>query len=144
MKTTVKTVSVKYTQEGNNVICDLVSEVQFMKVKNMPVLLNIPEVLSYISTLLDSKGRYVVHTRGIARCLETDEFNYETGRRIAHTKAQAKIFSIASRFFSEIDNRVTQDLMRCECNCASSEWQCYDHIDELSGIEHIEGLIEED
>lgn len=134
MKTTVKTISVKYTQEGNTVTCDLLSEVQFMNVKNMEVFLDIPEVYAYVSSLVDSKGRYVVHTRGTARCLETDEFNYETGRRIAHTKAQAKIFKVATMFFAEINDRATQDLMRCECNCVASEWQCYDHIDVLSGI----------
>ena len=134
MKTTVKTINVKYSQDGNTITCDLLSEVQFMNVKNMDVFLDIPEVYAYVSSLVDSKGRYVVHTRGTARCLETDEFNYETGRRIAHTKAQSKIFRIANEFFATINDRATQDLMRCECNCVASEWQCYDHIDELSGI----------
>lgn len=138
MKTTVKTINVKYSQDGNTITCDLLSEVQFMNVKNMDVFLDIPEVYAYISSLVDSKGRYVVHTRGTARCLETDEFNYETGRRIAHTKAQSKIFRIANEFFATINDRATQDLMRCECNCVASEWQCYDHIDVLSGINHEE------
>ena len=138
MKTTVKTINVKYSQDGNTITCDLLSEVQFMNVKNMDVFLDIPEVYAYVSSLVDSKGRYVVHTRGTARCLETDEFNYETGRRIAHTKAQSKIFRIANEFFATINDRATQDLMRCECNCVASEWQCYDHIDSLSGINHEE------
>ena len=138
MKTTVKTINVKYSQDGNTITCDLLSEVQFMNVKNMDVFLDIPEVYAYVSSLVDSKGRYVVHTRGTARCLETDEFNYETGRRIAHTKAQSKIFRIANEFFATINDRATQDLMRCECNCVASEWQCYDHIDVLSGINHEE------
>jgi hypothetical protein len=138
MKTTVKTINVKYSQDGNTVTCDLLSEVQFMNVKNMDVFLDIPEVYAYVSSLVDSKGRYVVHTRGTARCLETDEFNYETGRRIAHTKAQSKIFRIANEFFATVNDRATQDLMRCECNCVASEWQCYDHIAVLSGINHDE------
>ena len=138
MKTTVKTINVKYSQDGNTITCDLLSEVQFMNVKNMDVFLDIPEVYAYVSSLVDSKGRYVVHTRGTARCLETDEFNYETGRRIAHTKAQSKIFRIANEFFATINDRATQDLMRCECNCVASEWQCYDHIDVLSGINRDE------
>lgn len=138
MKTTVKTINVKYSQDGNTITCDLLSEVQFMNVKNMDVFLDIPEVYAYVSSLVDSKGRYVVHTRGTARCLETDEFNYETGRRIAHTKAQSKIFRIADEFFATINDRATQDLMRCECNCVASEWQCYDHIDALSGINREE------
>ena len=138
MKTTVKTINVKYSQDGNTITCDLLSEVQFMNVKNMDVFLDIPEVYAYVSSLVDSKGRYVVHTRGTARCLETDEFNYETGRRIAHTKAQSKIFRIADEFFATINDRATQDLMRCECNCVASEWQCYDHIDALSGINRDE------
>lgn len=138
MKTTVKTINVKYSQDGNTITCDLLSEVQFLNVKNMDVFLDIPEVYAYVSSLVDSKGRYVVHTRGTARCLETDEFNYETGRRIAHTKAQSKIFRIANEFFATINDRATQDLMRCECNCVASEWQCYDHIDALSGINRDE------
>ena len=138
MKTTVKTINVKYSQDGNTITCDLLSEVQFMNVKNMDVFLDIPEVYAYVSSLVDSKGKYVVHTRGTARCLETDEFNYETGRRIAHTKAQSKIFRIANEFFATINDRATQDLMRCECNCVASEWQCYDHIDALSGINRDE------
>ena len=82
---------------------------------------------------------------GTARCLETDEFNYETGRRIAHTKAQSKIFRIANEFFATINDRATQDLMRCECNCIASEWQCYDHIAVLSGNNTEEvGLTEID
>jgi hypothetical protein len=143
MKTTVKTINVKYSQDVNTITCDLLSEVQFMNVKNMDVFLDIPEVYAYVSSLVDSKGRYVVHTRGTARCLETDEFNYETGRRIAHTKAQSKIFRIANEFFATINDRATQDLMRCECNCVASEWQCYDHIDALSGINHDEVELEE-
>lgn len=142
MKTTVKTISVKYTQEGNNVICDLVSEIQFMKVKNMDLFVEIPEVYAYLSKLVDSRGKYIVHTRGVAKCMETDTFDYDTGRRIANTKAQAKIFGIACLFFNDIEERITADLLRCSCNCAVSEWQCYDHVDELSGRDHVEGLVE--
>ena len=142
MKTTVKTISVKYTQEGNNVICDLVSEIQFMNVKNMELFVEIPEVYAYISSLVDSRGRYIVHTRGVAKCMETDEFNYETGRRISNTKAQAKIFGIACLFFSEIENRAVQDLSRCSCNCAVSEWECYSHIDMLSDRDQVNVLTE--
>ena len=142
MKKTVKTISVKYTQEGNNVICDLVSEIQFMKVKNMDLFVEIPEVYAYLSKLVDSRGKYIVHTRGVAKCMETDTFDYDTGRRIANTKAQAKIFGIACLFFNDIEERITADLLRCSCNCAVSEWQCYDHVDELSGRDHVEGLVE--
>jgi hypothetical protein len=142
MKTTVKTISVKYTQEGNNVICDLVSEIQFMNVKNMELFVEIPEVYAYLSKLVDSRGKYIVHTRGVAKCMETDTFDYETGRRISNTKAQAKIFGIACLFFNDIEERITTDLLRCSCNCAVSEWQCYDHVDELSGREEVNALTE--
>jgi hypothetical protein len=142
MKTTVKTISVKYTQEGNNVICDLVSEIQFMNVKNMELFVEIPEVYAYISKLVDSRGKYIVHTRGVAKCMETDTFDYETGRRISNTKAQAKIFGIACLFFNDIEERITTDLLRCSCNCAVSEWQCYDHVDALSGREEVNALTE--
>jgi hypothetical protein len=142
MKTTVKTISVKYTQEGNNVICDLVSEIQFMNVKNMDLFVEIPEVYAYLSKLVDSRGKYIVHTRGVAKCMETDTFDYETGRRISNTKAQAKIFGIACLFFNDIEERITTDLLRCSCNCAVSEWQCYDHVDALSGREEVNALTE--
>jgi hypothetical protein len=104
----------------------------------MDVFVQIPEVYAYLSKLVDSRGKYIVHTRGVAKCMETDEFNYDTGRRIANTKAQSKIFRIANEFFATINDRATQDLMRCECNCTASEWQCYDHIDELSGFNLVE------
>ena len=138
MKTTVKTINAKYSQDGNTVTCDLLSEIQFMNVTNMGVFLSIPEVYSYVSGLVDSKGRYVVHTRGKAKCIETDEFNYETGRRIALTKAQAKVFKIANEFFETITNKVTQDILRCKYNCKASEWQCYDHVDKLASINLFE------
>lgn len=138
MKTTVKTINAKYSQDGNTVTCDLLSEIQFMNVTNMEVFLSIPEVYSYVSGLVDSKGRYVVHTRGKAKCLETDEFNYETGRRIALTKAQSKVFKIANEFFEIITNKVTQDILRCKYNCKTSEWQCYDHVDKLASINLFE------
>jgi hypothetical protein len=142
MKTTIKTISAKYTQEGRNVTCDLVSEIQFMNVKNMDVFVQIPEVYAYLSKVVDSRGKYIVHTRGVAKCMETDTFDYETGRRIANTKAQAKIFGIACLFFNDIEERITADLLRCSCNCAVSEWQCYDHVEELSDRDHVEGLVE--
>ena len=74
--------------------------------------------------------------------METDTFDYETGRRISNTKAQAKIFGIACLFFNDIEERITTDLLRCSCNCAVSEWQCYDHVDELSGREKVNTLTE--
>lgn len=138
MKTTVDYKSVKYTQEGNTIICDLISEIRYDKIKHMEFFMDIPDVYSYIKKIADSKGNIVLHTRGVAKCLPTDTFDYETGRRIAYTRAQAEVFAKATGIYDEIMRRLEIDIYATSLNCYLASIKCSQHIVEL-----IEGTTNE-
>ena len=131
MKTTVDYKSVKYTQDGNTVICDLVSEVRYDKVKHMEFFIDIPDVYAYIKKIADSKGNIVLHTRGVAKCLPTDTFDFETGRRIAYTRAQSEVFYKAADIYDEIIRRLEIDIDSVAINCYFAGHKCSQHIDDL-------------
>ena len=110
MKTTVEYKSVKIRQDGRTMTCDLISEIRLDSVKNMEYFKQIPEVASYIKKISDARGKVILHTRGITTCLETDEFDYATGKNIAYTKAQSQVFRKATEIYNEISDRVIGEL----------------------------------
>lgn len=132
MKTTVEYLNVKYSQEGNTITCDLVSELRYDKVKNMEFFVQMPDVDAYILKNADSRGRVIVHTRGVAKCLPTDTFDYETGRRIAYTRAQEKVFYKASDFYDEILRRANIDMEGIAINNIMAAHKCSQHINDLT------------
>lgn len=131
MKTTVEYVNVKFTQEGNTITCDLVSNIRFDKVKNMECFVEMYDVYAYLQKVCDSKGRFIVHTRGTAKCGPNDTFDFETGKRLAHTRAQMKVFERAAEFYDEIIKRASIDIDNTATNCFISMLKCENHIQDL-------------
>ena len=143
MKTTVEYKSVKIRQDGRTMICDLISEIKLDLVKNMQYYKQIPEVASYIKKISDSKGKVILHTRGTTTCLETDIFDYTTGKNIAYTKAQSQVFKKAAEIYYEIYTRVVAEINTISFNTDLAAAKCDLHAAELAGrTELIETLNE--
>ena len=133
MKTTVEYKSVKFRQYDKTIVCDLVSEIKLDSVKNMEYFKQIPEVAAYIKKISDARGKVILHTRGTTTCLETDEFDYTTGRNIAYTKAQTQVFRKAAEIYYEISNRATHVIGNVILNADVATLQCELHTAELAG-----------
>ena len=133
MKTTVEYKSVKFRQDGRTITCDLISEVKLDSVKNMQFFKQIPEVASYIKKISDARGKVILHTRGTTTCLDTDEFDYATGKNIAYTKAQSQVFRKAAEIYNEISDRVLGELAAISANAHVASVKCDIHTAELAG-----------
>ena len=133
MKTTVEYKSVKFRQYDKTIVCDLVSEIKLDSVKNMEYFKQIPEVAVYIKKISDARGKVILHTRGTTTCLETDEFDYTTGRNIAYTKAQTQVFRKAAEIYYEISSRATDVIGAVILNADVAALQCELHTAELAG-----------
>ena len=133
MKTTVEYKSVKITQDGRTMTCDLVSEIKLDSVPNMEYYKQIPEVAAYIKKISDARGKVILHTRGTTTCLDTDEFDYATGKNIAYTKAQSQVFRKAAEIYNEISERVLGELAAISANAHVASVKCNIHTAELAG-----------
>ena len=143
MKTTVEYKSVKIRQDGRTMTCDLISEIRLDSVKNMEYFRQIPEVASYIKKISDARGKVILHTRGITTCLETDEFDYATGKNIAYTKAQSQVFKRAAEIYYEISRRVASELETIGVNSYVAATKCEFHVGELTGNTEKAGVLKE-
>ena len=143
MKTTVEYKSVKFRQDGRTITCDLISEIKLDSVKNMQFFKQIPEVASYIKKISDARGKVILHTRGITTCLETDEFDYATGKNIAYTKAQSQVFKRAAEIYYEISRRVASELETIGVNSYVAATKCELHVGELTGNTEKAGVLKE-
>ena len=143
MKTTVEYKSVKFRQYDKTIVCDLVSEIKLDSVKNMEFFKQIPEVASYIKKISDARGNVILYTRGTTTCLETDKFDYATGKNIAYTKAQSQVFKRAAEIYYEISRKVAPELSTISFNADVASLKCDLHAAELAGrTEKIEELKE--
>ena len=133
MKTTVEYKSIKITQDGKTMTCDLVSEIKLDSVPNMEYYKQIPEVAAYIKKISDARGKVILHTRGTTTCLDTDEFDYATGKNIAYTKAQSQVFRKAAEIYNEIADRVIGELAAISANAHVASVKCNIHTAELAG-----------
>ena len=133
MKTTVEYKSVKFRQDDKTITCDLVSEIKLDSVPNMKYFKQIPEVAAYIKKISDARGKVILHTRGTTTCLETDEFDYATGKNIAYTKAQSQVFRKTAEIYYEITNRVAHELDAISFNADVASVKCDIHAAELAG-----------
>ena len=143
MKTTVEYKSVKFRQDDRTITCDLISEVKLDSVKNMQFFKQIPEVASYIKKISDARGKVILHTRGTTTCLDTDEFDYATGKNIAYTKAQSQVFRKAAEIYYEITNRVAHDLDAISFNADAAAVKCDLHAAELAGRTEVAEVLKE-
>ena len=144
MKTTVKYSKENYREvvleDGRKqIICDLVAEIKLFNIRNFEWLANDEMVYAFLKGKINKNGNYVMHTRGIATCAPSDEYNYETGRRIAFTRAQREAFNNAGNIITEITRRFIDDLQNTAENCFMSADDCLFHSYVLMyGIEHAE------
>ena len=143
MKTTVEYKSVKISQDGQTVICDLISEIKLDSVKNMEYFRQIPEVASYIKKISNTKGKIILHTRGTTTCLYADEFDFATGKNIAYTKAQSQVFRKASEIYNEIYKRVAPELDTISLNAGVASVKCDLHAAELGGRTELAEKLKE-
>lgn len=143
MKTTVEYKSVKISQDGRTMTCDLVSEIKLDSVKNMEYFRQIPEVAAYINKISDARGKVILHTRGTTTCLETDEFDYTTGKNIAYTKAQSQVFKMAAEIYYEISKRVVYELDIVAVNADIAAIKCELHVAELAGRTETAEMLKE-
>ena len=143
MKTTVEYKSVKFRQYDKTIVCDLVSEIKLDSVKNMEYFKQIPEVAAYIKKISDARGKVILHTRGTTTCLETDKFDYTTGRNIAYTKAQTQVFRKAAEIYYEISSRATDVIGDVILNADVAAVKCNLHVAELAGRTEVAEALKE-
>lgn len=132
MKTTVKYSKESYREvtleDGRKqIICDLVAEIKLFNIRNFEWLVNDEMVYAFLKGKLNKNGNYVIHTRGIATCAPSDEYNYEAGRRIAFTRAQREAFNTAAGVISEVARRFVDDLQNTAENCFMAADDCLFH-----------------
>jgi hypothetical protein len=95
-----------------------------------------------------SKSYVNFTVRGIAKCNDNDEFNEETGKHIALTRAQAKAFATAERFYTGFFKVVYDNICRPYERLAYNSFWTGDgelaHADELAGLSLTEAIETED
>ncbi len=78
-------------------------------------------------------GEFV--TKAKARCSATDTFNAETGKRIAESRAKAKMFSISSKVYKLCSDALTKMAKECSKSsiaCSQAMMIENDHVLELT------------
>lgn len=78
-------------------------------------------------------GRFIVKAK--ARCNATDTFDAETGKRIAESRAKAKMFNISSRVYKLCSNALTKLAKECSNSSVACEQSMMienDHVLELT------------
>ena len=79
------------------------------------------------------EGRFIVKAK--ARCNATDTFDVETGKRIAESRAKAKMFNISSRVYKLCSNALTKWAKECSNSSVACEQAMMienDHVLELT------------
>lgn len=74
-------------------------------------------------------------TKAKARCNATDTFNAETGKRIAESRAKAKMFSISSKVYKLCSDALTKLAKECSKSSVACEQAMMienDHVLELT------------
>ena len=78
-------------------------------------------------------GKFIVKAK--ARCNATDTFDVETGKRIAESKAKAKMFNISSRVYKLCSDALTKMAKECSNSSIACEQAMMienDHVLELT------------
>ena len=78
-------------------------------------------------------GKFIVKAR--ARCNATDTFDVETGKRIAESRAKAKMFNISSRVYKLCSDALTKMAKECSNSSVACEQAMMienDHVLELT------------
>lgn len=78
-------------------------------------------------------GKFIVKAK--ARCNATDTFDVETGKRIAESRAKAKMFNISSRVYKLCSDALTKMAKECSNSSIACEQAMMienDHVLELT------------
>lgn len=78
-------------------------------------------------------GKFIVKAK--ARCNATDTFDAETGKRIAESRAKAKMFNISSRVYKLCSDALTKMAKECSNSSVACEQAMMienDHVLELT------------
>ena len=78
-------------------------------------------------------GKFIVKAK--ARCNATDTFDVETGKRIAESRAKAKMFNISSRVYKFCSDALTKMAKECSNSSVACEQAMMienDHVLELT------------
>lgn len=120
-----------HVDEANKVVvCTLECDMQFHKHPSWNAIdCKMFKSIPYVSW----DGRFTVKAK--ARCNATDTFSVETGKRIAESRAKAKMFNISRRVYE----LCSDDLTRLAGECKISSQACKqammienDHVLELT------------
>ena len=144
-RTRVKYLNTTYVVDKNTVSCDLYFTIQFSKTRSMNFVLprivnictkyNIVGDNSYIDEDENIIFQPVFKYSASATCHKSDKFNFDVGKRLAQTKAQAKAFNVAHKVYDEIRDivlRINEEVSELMDNCNIAYNNCLDHVDELS------------
>lgn len=118
MRNRVKIIESKFHLDTENkvVVCELKCDMQMEKHPAWYVICN---------DMWDSKfpkvkgGVFTV--KAVARCNSTDIFNVETGKRIAESRAKAKMFNISSRIYELCSDALTKFANECTKSAVACE-----------------------
>ena len=120
-----------YVDEANKVvICALECDMQLNKhpawdAIDYRMFENFPNAHRY--------GKFTVKAK--ARCNATDTFDVETGKRIAESRAKAKMFNISSRVYKLCSDALTKLAKECSNSSVACEQAMMienDHVLELT------------
>ena len=120
-----------YVDESNKVVvCTLECDMQLNKhpawdAIDYRMFKNFPNAHYY--------GKFTVKAK--ARCNATDTFDVETGKRIAESRAKAKMFNISSRVYKLCSDALTKLAKECSNSSVACEQAMMienDHVLELT------------
>lgn len=144
-KTRVKYLNINYFVEGNRVSCDLYFTIQFSKTPNMDFMVSrAAKICSKYNVVRDNTHfdehenvvfQPVFKLRGFATCHKSDKFDFETGKRIALTKAQRKAFNMAYKIYGELRCMAAQleeEFSKLMSGSLYAFDDCDKHLEELS------------
>lgn len=120
-----------YVDGANKVvICTLVCDMQLFKHPAWDAIdSRMFKSIPYVSW----NGKFIVKAK--ARCNATDTFDVETGKRIAESRAKAKMFNISSRVYKLCSDALTKMAKECSNSSVACEQAMMienDHVLELT------------
>lgn len=141
MKTGIEFLDREVKQSGNVTVVIQNAIIDFSKVPSiMAAYLTCDLVRNYIDNCpytCDINGHpgMFFKASGVAKCSDSDVFDDKTGFRIAETRAQQKIFNLASGVYTDIVNIIEKafyiDILDKTVNTKDSYYACVDHLDEI-------------
>ena len=92
--------TIDYLEKEKTVEATVYAYIDLTKIENFDELIKLSEVKEYIDQI-SQDGKVYVTCTGIAKCSDEDEYSPEYGKNLALSKAQHKIFKIATSIYHE-------------------------------------------